>query len=160
MAAVPATRASTLAAAAAVWSRDGLRTLVSGEQDLLPLAIWAVAHHRPVVGSVAPCAFATAGRTPPMPGPHDRTIAAAIDGLGLVLVPILAVWLIGRLLLASQPPSPIDVADPAMIITSIIVVLLVVGLSATMLAPTRPAGRVLHFTDSTAPSICRRACGA
>ena len=32
----------TLWAAVAVWSRDGLRTLTSGEQDLAPLAIWAV----------------------------------------------------------------------------------------------------------------------
>ena len=30
------------------------------------------------------------------PGQRDRTIAAAIDGVGLVLVPILAVWLIAE----------------------------------------------------------------
>ncbi|HTE82151.1 MAG TPA: DUF3772 domain-containing protein [Reyranella sp.] len=141
----------TLGAAAAIWSRDGLRTLVSGEQDLLPLAIWAV----------ATIALWWGGRTlrlrygqvrGALHGAHDRTIAAAIDGLGLVLVPILAVWLFGRLLLASQPPSPIDVLIPH-IITSIIVVLLVVGLSATMLAPTRPARRVLDFTDSSAQHL-------
>jgi len=40
------------------------------------------------------------------PGQRDRTFAAAIDGVGLVLVPILAVWLIGKLLLATSPPSP------------------------------------------------------
>ena len=41
------------------------------------------------------------------PGQRDRTIAAAIDGLGLVLVPILAVWLIGQLL-AGEPAAAAD----------------------------------------------------
>jgi small-conductance mechanosensitive channel len=141
----------TLSAAFGTWSRDGLQTLVSGEQDLLPLAIWAVV----TIG------LWWAGRTlrlrygqarAVLHGPHDRTIAAAIDGLGLVLVPILAVWLIGRLLLASQPPSPIDILIPHTI-SSIIVVLLVVGLSATLLAPTRPTRRVLDFTDSSAQHL-------
>ena len=42
------------------------------------------------------------------PGQRDRTFAALIDGVGLVLVPILAVWLIGKLLAATLPPPPID----------------------------------------------------
>ncbi len=138
----------TLSAAFAVWSRDGPRSLLSGEQDLLPLAFWAA-------GTIAlwwgayrlRIRFGQARSA--LRGPNDRTIAATIDGIGLVLVPILAVWLIGRLLLASQPPSPIDVLIPR-IVASIIIVLLVVGLSATMLSPDRPARRVLDFADSSA----------
>ena len=141
----------TLSAAFAVWSRDGLRTLVSGEQDLAAAGDLGRGHDRAVVGRPHPAPSLRPG-VRALHGPHDRTIAAAIDGLGLVLVPILAVWLIGRLLLASQPPSPIDVLIPH-IITSIIIVLLVVGLSATLLAPTRPARRVLDFTDSSAQHL-------
>jgi len=138
----------TLSAAFAAWSRDGLRTLLSGEQDLLPLAIWAMV----TIG------LWWAGRSLRLRfgqahagsgDPHDRTVAAAIDGIGMVLVPILAVWPIGQLLLASQPPSPIDALIPHTI-SSIVIVLLVVGLSATFLAPNRPARRVLDFTDSSA----------
>lgn len=138
----------TLRAAFAVWSHDGLQSLASGGQDLPPLAFWTVAT---VVlwwaGRALRRRFGQARAV--LRGPHDRTIAAAIDGLGLVLVPILAVWLIGRLLLASRPPSPIDVLIPH-VISSIIIVLLVVGLSATLLAPNRPARRVLDFTDGSA----------
>lgn len=146
---VAATR--SLSAAFSVWSRDGVRTVTSGEQDLSPLAMWAV----------VTIALWWAGRalrqrfgraSAAMNGQHDRTVAAAIDGLGLVLVPILAVWLIGRLLLASQPPSPIDVLIPEAI-QRIIAVLLVVGLTATMLAPTRPTRRVLDFTNSSAQHL-------
>ena len=79
------------------------RRCVSGEQDLLPLAIWAVVtialwwggrtlRHRFGRGECACPASATAPSPPPS------------TGVGLVLVPILAVWLIGRLLLATSRP--------------------------------------------------------
>lgn len=141
----------TLSTAFSAWSRDGLQTLTSGGQDLLPLAIWAaITIGLWWAGRWLRLRFghARAGAE----GAHDRTIAAAIDGLGLVLVPILAVWLIGRLLLASRPPSPIDILIPHTI-ASIIIVLLVVGFSATLLVPSQPARRVLGFADSSAQHL-------
>src|SRR5262249_55150325 len=81
------------------------------------------------------------------PGQRDRTVTAAIDGVGLVLVPILAVWLIGKLLLATTPPSPINVLVPELIYR-VITFLLVVGLTATALSPYRPAWRILPFTNA------------
>jgi potassium-dependent mechanosensitive channel len=86
------------------------------------------------------------------PGQRDRTVAAAIDGVGLVLVPILAVWLIGKLLLATMPPSPIDVLVPELI-NRVITFLLVVGLTATALSPRRPAWRILPFTNASANEL-------
>jgi len=83
------------------------------------------------------------------PGQRDRTVTAAIDGVGLVLVPILAVWLIGKLLLATTPPSPINVLVPELI-NRVITFLLVVGLTATALSPRRPAWRILPFTNASA----------
>ena len=91
------------------------------------------------------------------PGQRDRTIAAAIDGVGLVLVPILAVWLIGKLLAATSPPPPIDALVPELIIR-VIVFLLVVGLTATALSPSRPAWRVLPFSDESAQSAVDARC--
>ena len=86
------------------------------------------------------------------PGQRDRTVTAAIDGVGLVLVPILAVWLIGKLLLATMPPSPIDVLLPELI-SRVITFLLVVGLTATALSPHRPAWRILPFTNQSAQEL-------
>ena len=86
------------------------------------------------------------------PGQRDRTVTAAIDGVGLVLVPILAVWLIGKLLLATMPPSPIDVLLPELI-SRVITFLLVVGLTATALSPHRPAWRILPFTNQSAHEL-------
>lgn len=86
------------------------------------------------------------------PGQRDRTVAAAIDGVGLVLVPILAVWLIGKLLAATMPPSPIDVLLPELI-NRVITFLLVVGLTATALSPRRPAWRILPFTNASAHEL-------
>ena len=86
------------------------------------------------------------------PGQRDRTIAAAIDGVGLVLVPILAVWLIGKLLAATAPPAPIDVLVPEFIVR-VIIFLLVVGLTATALSPHRPAWRVLPFSTESADDL-------
>jgi small-conductance mechanosensitive channel len=86
------------------------------------------------------------------PGQRDRTLAAAIDGVGHVLVPILAVWLIGKLLAATSPPTPIDVLLPELI-ERIITFLLVVGLTATALSPHRPAWRILPFTNASARTL-------
>ncbi len=86
------------------------------------------------------------------PGQRDRTVTAAIDGVGLVLVPILAVWLIGKLLLATTPPSPINVLVPELI-SRVITFLLVVGLTATALSPYRPAWRILPFTNASAQAL-------
>jgi small-conductance mechanosensitive channel len=86
------------------------------------------------------------------PGQRDRTVTAAIDGVGLVLVPILAVWLIGKLLLATMPPSPINILLPELI-NRVITFLLVVGLTATALSPHRPAWRILPFTNQSAQEL-------
>ena len=137
-----------LGSAFRVWGHDGLTTLRTGEQDTTPLAIWAVftivlwwiarvLRHR----------FGSGGEIGP--GQRDRTIAAAIDGVGLVLVPIIAVWLVARLLEASQPPPPLDTLLPALTLR-LITLLLVLGLTATALAPNRPQWRVLPFTDLSA----------
>ena len=131
-----------------VWGRDGLTSLRSGDQDLTPLAFWAVL----TIGlwwlaRVLRHRFGSSEQAGP--DQRDRTIAAAIDGVGLVLVPILAVWLVGKLLAASQPPPPIETLLPELILR-LITFGLVVGLTATALAPDRPAWRVLPFTDASA----------
>ncbi|MBS0550706.1 MAG: DUF3772 domain-containing protein, partial [Proteobacteria bacterium] len=93
----------SLANAFDTWAHNGLAALRSGDQDLLPLAIWAVVTIGLWwTGRVLRQRYGRNEDT--VPGERNRAIAAAIDGLGLVLVPILAVWLVGRLLAASQPP--------------------------------------------------------
>ncbi|MFO1160066.1 MAG: DUF3772 domain-containing protein [Reyranellaceae bacterium] len=82
-------------------------------------------------------------------GERDRTVVAAIDGVGLVLVPMLAVWLIGRVLLATSPPAPIDFLVKQFT-GDVIAFLLVIGLTAASLSPARPAWRVLPFTNDSA----------
>ena len=150
----------TLSAALARWGREGLSGLRYGGQDLTPLGMWAsltivlwwlgrTLRRRFGRGELAE------------PGRRDRTLAAAIDGVGLVLVPILAVWLIGKLLAATLPPPPIDALLPEFI-ERLVLFLLTVGLTATVLAPHRPAWRVLPFTDSSArhlSSALRRLLG-
>ena len=141
----------TLSQALAAWSHNGLRALRSGDQDLTPLIWWAA------LTVVLRWAVLVLGRRygrsdTVEPGQRDRTIAAAIDGLGLVLIPLLAIWLIGKLLLASQPPTPID--DLLLEFRNrIVTVLLVVGLTATALAPNRPQWRILPFTDASAQHL-------
>jgi potassium-dependent mechanosensitive channel len=141
----------TLAQALATWSHTGLRALRSGDQDLTPLIGWAalMIFLRWAVIMLG----RRYGRTDTTePGQRDRTIAAAIDGLSLVLVPVLALWLIGKLLLASQPPALID----DLIVefrNRFVTVLLVVGLTATALAPNRPHWRILPFTDASAQHL-------
>jgi potassium efflux system protein len=140
-----------LSSATASWARDGLFSLRSGNEDLSPLVLWALL----TIGLwwIGRWLGRHFGRGDDVePGHRDRTIAAAIDGVGLVLVPILAVWLIGRLLAASRPPPPIDSLLPELI-SRVIAFLLVVGLTATALAPHRAPWRVLPFTDSSAQHL-------
>jgi potassium-dependent mechanosensitive channel len=138
----------TLSAAMIAWSDEGLSQLHFDDRDLVALAAWAVAT---VVlwwlGLVLRRHYGRGEATEP--GQRDRTIAAAIDGVGLVLVPILAVWLIGKLLAATSPPPPIDTLVPELIVR-VIAFLLVIGLTATALSPARPNWRVLPFTDESA----------
>ena len=123
----------------------GSSALGSGEQDLAALAVWAVV--TVALWWLGRFLRRRFGRGHAIePGQRDRTIAAAIDGVGLVLVPILAVWLIGKLVAATSPPPPIDALVPELIIR-VIVFLLVIGLTATALSPRRPAWRVLPFSD-------------
>ena len=120
-----------LTAAFAAWAREGLSGLRSGQQDLTPLAFWAVLTVALWwVGRYLRRHYGRGDLAEPMQ--RDRTLAAAIDGVGLVLVPILAVWLIGRLLAATMPPPPLDTLLSDLIIR-LITVLLVVGLTATAL---------------------------
>jgi small-conductance mechanosensitive channel len=141
----------TLSEAFAAWAVDGLGSLRAGRQDLTPLAFWAVLT---IVlwrfGAFLRRRFGRGDVAEPMQ--RDRTLVAAIDGVGLVLVPILAVWLVAKLLLASQPPPPIDSLLQALLVR-LITVLLVFGLTATALAPHRPLWRILPFTDSSAKQL-------
>ncbi|UYN94835.1 MAG: mechanosensitive ion channel family protein [Enhydrobacter sp.] len=130
------------------WAREGPRALRDGARDLTGLAAWAALT---VVlwwlGRTLARRFGRGHHNEP--GQRDRTIAAAIDGLGLVLVPILAVWLIGRLLVATDPPQPLAMLLPELVLR-LIVLLLVLGMTTTALAPDRPAWRVLPLTDPAA----------
>jgi potassium-dependent mechanosensitive channel len=141
----------TLSTATVAWAREGLGGLQFEPQDYVALAAWAAAT---VVawwlGGALRRRYGRGEATEP--GQRDRTIAAAIDGVGLVLVPILAVWLIGKVLTATSPPPPIDQLVPAFIIR-VIDFLLVVGLTAAALSPTRPNWRVLPFTDDSAHAL-------
>lgn len=148
-----AASAQSLSTALAAWRQSGAATLGSDRRGFAILGIWAV----------FTLALWWAGRTLRRrfgrgdaiePGQRDRTFAAAIDGVGLVLVPVLAVWLIGRLLAASSPPPPLDSLVPE-IIVRVIVLLLILGLTSTALAPNRPAWRVLPFTDASAHHLSR-----
>jgi small-conductance mechanosensitive channel len=137
-----------ISAALSAWVRDGLRF---DDRQVASLAAWAAV----TVGLWALGRFLRRrfGRGDTAePGQRDRTVAAAIDGVGHVLVPILAVWLIGKLLAATSPPTPIDLLLPELI-ERIITFLLVVGLTATALSPHRPAWRILPFTNASARTL-------
>jgi small-conductance mechanosensitive channel len=142
------TAVQALSAAMAAWGHEGLSALGSGDQDLTSLAAWAVMTVALWwLGRFLRRRFGRGEATEP--GQRDRTIAAAVDGVGLVLVPILSVLLIGKLLAATSPPAPIDslVSDLTL---RVIIFLLVVGLTATALSPRRPAWRVLPFSTESA----------
>jgi small-conductance mechanosensitive channel len=138
----------TLSTAMLAWVRDGLGELHFERGELPSLAGWAVVT---VVlwwaGRALRRRYGRGDATEP--GQRDRIIAMAIDGVGLVLVPILAVWLIGKVLAATSPPAPIDQLVPELTIR-VISVLLVYGLTATALLPARSTLSVLPFTDESA----------
>jgi small-conductance mechanosensitive channel len=142
---------TAITSALAVWGREGLSALRSGDQDLTSLAYWGVLTIALWgLGHSLRRRFGRGDLTDP--GQRDRTLAAVIDGIGVVLVPILAVWLIGKLLAATRPPSPID-ALLYEFLKQLITFLLVIGVTTTMLAPHRPAWRVLPFTDISAQHL-------
>src|SRR3984957_2643847 len=142
------TAVQTLSATITAWGHEGLSALRSGEQELTSLGVWAVVTVLLWwLGRFLRRRFGRGDATEP--GQRDRTLAAAVDGVGLVLVPILAVWLVGKLLMATSPPAPIDVLVPDLIIR-VIIFLLVVGLTATALSPRRPAWRGLPFSTESA----------
>ena len=147
------TAVQTLSAALAAWGREGLSALGSGDQDLTSLAVWAVV--TVVLWWLGRFLRRRFGRGHEIePGQRDRTLAAAVDGVGLVLVPILSVWLVGKLVAATSPPPPIDVLVPDLVVR-VIVFLLVIGLTAAALSPRRPAWRVLPFSTESADVLSR-----
>lgn len=140
--------ARSLSSALAAWSRNGLAALGSDTNTLVLLTLWAaITIALWWIGREFRRRFGRGNAQEP--GQRDRTIAAAIDGLGLVLVPILAVWLVGKLLAASLPPPPIDKLVPELV-SRLVVLLLVFGMTSTALSPNRPEWRVLPFTDASA----------
>ncbi|MFO1079776.1 MAG: DUF3772 domain-containing protein [Reyranellaceae bacterium] len=142
---------AVLSKATVSWVGEGLGGLRFSDRDLLALAGWTVA--MVVLWWLGRVLRRRYGRGDAIePGQRDRTIAAAIDGVGVVLVPILAVWLIGKVLIATSPPPPIDRLVPELIVR-VITFLLVVGLTATALSPARPKWRVLPFTDDSAHAL-------
>ncbi len=137
-----------LASALVAWSRNGLTALGSDTHGLVSLAVWAaITVALWWIGRELRYRFGRGNANDLRP--RDRTVAAAIDGLGLVLVPVLAVWLIGKLLAASMPPSPLDKLLPELV-SRLVVLLLVFGMTSTALSPSRPEWRVLPFTDVSA----------
>ena len=89
------TAVQTLSAAVTAWGHEGLSALGSGDQDLTSLGVWAVV--TVLLWWLGRFLRRRFGRGEAAePGQRDRTIAAAVDGVGLVLVPILSVWLIGN----------------------------------------------------------------
>ncbi|TAJ86374.1 MAG: mechanosensitive ion channel family protein [Reyranella sp.] len=143
----------TLTGAMAKWSHEGFLTLSSGSPELVPLGLWAaLTIVLWWVGRALRRRFGRGGTH--IDARHDQTIIGAIDGLGLVLVPILAVWLIGKLLLASNPPAPIDALIPEAV-GRLILLLLVFGMTAAGLSPARPEWRALPFSDESAHYLSR-----
>jgi len=147
------TSVKVLTSAMADWSREGFLTLSSGSPELVPLGLWAaLTIVLWWVGRALRRRFGRGGTH--IDARHDQTIISAIDGLGLVLVPVLAVWLIGKLLLASNPPAPIDALIPEAV-GRLILLLLVFGMTAAGLSPARPEWRVLPFSDDSAQYLSR-----
>lgn len=143
----------TLTGAMASWSQEGFLTLRSGSPELVPLGLWAaLTIILWWVGRALRRRFGRGGTH--IDARRDQTIISAIDGLGLVFVPILAVWLIGKLLLASNPPAPIDVLIPEAV-GRLILLLLVFGMTAAALSPARSEWRALPFSDDSALYLSR-----
>src|SRR3954464_3615402 len=78
----------SLGVALATWSREGLAGLQSGDHDLTTLGLWAALTVALWwLGRMLRHRFGRGELTEP--GHRDRTLAAAIDGVGLVRVPVL-----------------------------------------------------------------------
>ncbi|MCA0301665.1 MAG: DUF3772 domain-containing protein [Proteobacteria bacterium] len=140
--------AQALSGALATWVKEGPRF---ENRDLASLGIWAVVTIVLWVG-VRMLRRRLGRGEAAEPGHRDRTVAAVVDGIGLVLLPILAVLLIGKLLEATTPPPPIDTLLPQLT-ARLVAFLLIVGVTATALAPNRPAWRILPFTDESARAL-------
>lgn len=137
-----------LASAFATWMRQIASGLQIDNRNLAALTAWAVL--TVVLWWVGHMLRRRYGKGEAQDvGERDRTVVAAIDGVGLVLVPMLAVWLIGRVLLATTPPQPLDFLV-TQLTADVIAFLLVIGLTAAALSPARPTWRVLPFTDDSA----------
>jgi small-conductance mechanosensitive channel len=101
------------------------------------------------------------GRTEAIAEPsyRDRAIAAGLDGVGMVGLPVLAV-----LLILSWLPAPETSAAPlrpalgtlASIAHNAIFFLIVYGLSQSSLTPAYPAWRLLPFAADSATAFCAR----
>ena len=138
-----------LASATATWFGNGLAPLRN--QDLLPPALWAaVTIFLWWLGRVLRRRFGRDGTHVDLQ--QYRTIATAIDGVGLVLVPVLAVLLVSKLLQATAPPAPLDQLVPDTAIR-LIWLLLVFGLTAAGLSPGRPEWRFLPLTNDSAQHL-------
>ncbi|WP_421995592.1 DUF3772 domain-containing protein [Reyranella sp.] len=145
------TSLQAMATAFGSWGRDGLGTLRLDHRDLVSLAAWAALTVALwLLGRYLRRRF---GRgTTVDTTRRARIVAVTVDGVGLVLVPILAVWLITRLLAATAPPPLVDTLLTALAVRAI-AFLLVVGLTATALAPQQRTWRVLPFTDDAAQAL-------
>lgn len=141
----------SLSSALAAWSAKDMAALGSDGHTLVLLAIWAaITFGLWWTGRALRRRFGHSQTHEP--GHRDRTISVAIDGLGLVLVPILAVWLVGRVLLASQPPPPLDNLVSELVFR-VFILLLVLGMTSAALSPSRPEWRVAPFTDDSAQRL-------
>src|SRR5258708_4264312 len=99
------TAVQTLSAAVAAWGHEGLSALGSGDQDLTSLAVWAVV--TVLLWWLGRFLRRRFGRGHEIePGQRDRTIAAPVDGAGLVLVPTPPACLVANLLPPPPPPPP------------------------------------------------------
>jgi potassium-dependent mechanosensitive channel len=138
-----------LATATATWFANGLAPLRN--HDLLPPALWAaVTIFLWWLGRILRRRFGRDGTHVDLQ--QYRTIATAIDGVGLVLVPVLAVLLVSKLLQATAPPAPLDQLVPDTAIR-LIWLLLVFGLTAAGLSPGRPEWRFLPLTNDSAQHL-------
>jgi potassium efflux system protein len=86
------------------------------------------------------------------PSYRERVVAACIDGLGMVAIPILALLVVSGALLLTEPPQRLarlvlEIASDTAF------VLLVYGLSEAALAPRAPMWRVMPFSDASAQRL-------
>lgn len=137
------------------WRASGLGTLTTRQGTALPpLVLWASAALLLAWGGHRLRRRYGRAATEALGSNRDRRLVAIVDGLGRVLVPILAVWLVGRLAMVSEPPAPLDLLMPALA-EVVIWMLLVHGWTAAALAPNHPQWRVLPFAEDGARFLSR-----